>query len=576
MAHVDGRGWLKYDERAAYIAELAEEQALTLDVILAPNATEHDIDRFEYLRKELARVNRVHRGEHDVLYYGMTYFAEDANPDNPDNLIPAGVGVENAADFHRILSQLFDDIATGVQTTNVAWACPRRHGKTAWISNIFLSHQVVYRHRKYIVLFSETTDVAGDFITWTRYQLKLNAMLRADFGEILDIRPSKNELDNKYEFITSSGTKVEAKGLATQSRGLRFGANRPDLFILDDLESKDSTNTPELIDKSKRWFNEEMLPALSKYGICIYLGTILCYGSLLHYVIEERKDFKSRLFGAVKKFADNEMMWEEWRRIYRQDDEEAVNYAKEYFLANEEEMVRGSNVLWSEEFPYYDLMLIQEDGGPKAFAQEYQNTPTDEERQIFKPEYFHFFNEEELADKDLEWYAGIDLAMGGQKGDYSVIVSIAKNINTGVCYVFDRYMARVHPNVLIDEAVARTLRYQYDGLGVEAVMAQEFFADSLATALQERGYPGHSRITKIKSRTRKNIRIESMLPDIQNGKLRFHENLKNSMEQFEMYGVGIRWDDFPDAVHMAYSTAQAGQGFVQMVRTPERWSRGRR
>lgn len=573
MAHVDGRGWLKFDDRAAYIAELAEEQALTLDVILSPNATEHDIDRFEYLRKELIRVERVHRGEHDVLYYGMTYFGEDGNPDNPDNLIPAGVGVENAADFHRTLSTLFDDIATKVQKSHVAWACPRRHGKTAWISNIFLSHQVVYRHRKYIVLFSETTDVAGDFITWTRYQLKLNTMLRTDFGEILDIRPSKNELDNKYEFITSSGTKVEAKGLATQSRGLRFGANRPDLFILDDLESKDSTNTPELIDKSKRWFNEEMLPALSKYGICIYLGTILCYGSLLHYVIEERKDFKSRLFGAVSEFADNDELWNEWRNIYREDDEEAVSKARDYFLAHQDAMLEGSKVLWGEEFPYYDLMLIQEDGGPKAFAQEYQNTPTDEERQIFKPEYFHFFNDDALVDKNLQWYAGIDLAMGGQKGDYSVIVTIAKNIDTGVCYVVDRYMARVHPNILINESVMRTLKYQYDGLGVEAVMAQEFFADSLATALQEKGYPGHSRITKIKSRTRKNIRIESLLPDIQNGKLRFHEKLRNSMEQFEMYGVGIRWDDFPDATHMAYSTAQAGQGYVRTVRTPSRWGR---
>src|SRR5699024_11326791 len=88
-------------------------------------------------------------------------------------------------------------------------------------SNIFLIHQIVFRHKKYIVLFSETTDVAGDFITWGRYQLKLNNKLREDFGELLHVQPSRNESDNKYEFITSSKIKVEAKGLGTQTRGLR-------------------------------------------------------------------------------------------------------------------------------------------------------------------------------------------------------------------------------------------------------------------------------------------------------------------------------------------------------------------
>src|SRR5690606_15065185 len=114
----------------------------------------------------------------------------DANPANGDNLIPAGVNTENAVEFHKQLTDLFDGIIRGEISEHIAWACPRRHAKTAWISNIFLCHQVVYRHRKYIVEISDTTDVAGDFITWTRYQLKFNNKLRLDFGELLDVRPS--------------------------------------------------------------------------------------------------------------------------------------------------------------------------------------------------------------------------------------------------------------------------------------------------------------------------------------------------------------------------------------------------
>src|SRR5690625_84184 len=279
-------------------------------------------------KEELIRLKRINRAEYDVLYFGMEYFSEDGNPNNPDNLVPEGVNVLNAAYFHKQLTEMLDNVTRGYADRHIAWACPRRHAKTAWLSNIFLIHQVVFRHKRYIVLFSETTDTAGDFITWGRYQLKLNEKLREDFGELLHVQASRNELDNKYEYITSSNIKVEAKGLGTQVRGLRHGSSRPDLFILDDIESDESTSTADQITKAKAWFNDSMLPALAKGGIVIYLGTILCYGSLLHYVLEERRDFESRKFSAIRSFSGRADLWDEWRRIYREDREDATERAR--------------------------------------------------------------------------------------------------------------------------------------------------------------------------------------------------------------------------------------------------------
>ena len=376
---------------------------------------EYDLIRLETVLDELERMESIHRSEHDVLYFGMTYFSEDGNPGNGDNLIPEGVNVSNAAYFHRLLADMLNNVTSGKARKHVAYACPRRHAKTAWLSNIYLLHQVVFRHRRYIVLFSETTDVAGDFITWGRYQLKLNEKLRQDFGEILDVRPSKNEVDNKYEYITKSGTKVEAKGLGTQTRGLRHGASRPDLFILDDLESDESTNTPELIEKSKTWFREEMLPAMAKEGICIYLGTILCYGSLLHYVIEERKDFESKKFAAIINYADRDDLWETWRSIYRSDIPNATDEARKFFEERKQEMLEGTEILWEGYWSYYELIEIRENDGIKAFNQEYQNNPTDEERQIFRPEYFQFADKSDLDNEPLQFFGGIDFAMGKEK-----------------------------------------------------------------------------------------------------------------------------------------------------------------
>ena len=570
MAYVDGR-WLEYDERQRLIYEYEEEAKLLRSLIETGHAMDYDLGRLEFLLDELDRIRRVHRGETDVLYFGMSYFSEDGNPDNPDNLIPEGVNASNAANFHKELASMLDDVAAGRVQRHIAWAVSRRHAKTAWLSNIFLVHQIVYRKKRYVVLFSETTDVAGDFITWGRYQLKLNEKIREDFGELLHVKPSMNESDNKYEYITSSGAKVEAKGLGTQTRGLRHGSTRPDLFILDDLESDESTNTPELIEKSKTWFREEMLPAMSKDGLCVYLGTILCYGSLLHYVIEERRDFESRKFAAINRFSDREDLWSEWREIYRSDDKEATDKALAFYEENKAEMLKGTEILWPGYWSYYELICIRENDGIKAFNQEYQNNPTDEERQIFKPEFFSWFADDDLSDKNIRFYGGIDFAMGKEKGDYSVIVTIAKNEDTGVCYIYDVFMERCHPDVLLRKAVEYTFKYQYEMLGVESVMAQEWFADKLREELRNQGYPSDTRMKYVGQRTRKSLRIESLLPDVQNGNLRFNRTLpSDALAQFELYPMHAH-DDFPDAVEIAYRTASQGTFVMRTISSGNRW-----
>lgn len=562
MAYINGK-WLDRPAREKHLKALEEHANLLFALVDDGLATDYDITELESVANELERVKRVNRGEHDLMYFMIEYFSEDGNPNNPDNLIPKGVNVLNSADFHKTLCNLLDNITKGVQRTHVAWSVGRGHAKTAYLSNGYLCHQVAYRLRQYIVEISETTEVAGDFISWTRNQLKYNEKLREDFGVLLHEQKSQNLKDNNTEFITLSGTKVEAKGIGTQMRGLRHGNTRPDLFLLDDLESKGNTNTPELIENSKRWFREEMLPALSRKGMCIYMGTIVCFDSLLDYVIKERRDFVSTKFPAVLSWADNENLWNKWREIYRSDDPEAGQKAQAFYEENENEMLLGTKVLWEGMFSYLDLMKIREENGVKAFNQEYLGNPTDEERQIFKPEEMHYFIDSDLYGKDLEYYCGIDFAMGKEKGDFSVIATVAKNKATGICYVTDIFMERVHPDVLLKTAVQKALQYQHDIIAVEAQMAQEWFADKLGEELRKFGYPANTRLKQVKQRTRKSLRIEALLPDIQNGKLRFRESHRALLEQFEMYPMH-KHDDGPDAVSMAFSASKNAYGTVRV------------
>jgi predicted phage terminase large subunit-like protein len=564
VAYVNGE-WLDANKRLVLINKLKKNIKMFKELMARDEMTEVDYDSMDHDLTLLERLQRVHRGQEDFLYFMYEYFSEDRNPENPANLIPAGQTYETAADFHRELAGLMNAVNAGRTNDKIAWSVGRGHAKTAYLSNGYLAQQVVYRLQKYIVLVSETVDVASDFIQWTTYQLKNNRKLREDFGELMPLKKTINTVDNKNEFVTTSDTKVEAKGVQAQVRGLRHLDTRPGLFLLDDLESKTNTNTPELRQKNKDWFTTEMLPALAQGGQCVYMGTIVHYDSLLNYTIKERRDFTSRNFPAILQWAEREDLWEKWRAIRRSDKEEAAEEAKQFYLENEADMLQGTRVLWPEWYTYLDLMQKREDNGARAFNQEYLGHPIDEESQVFSMDKFYFY--EELPD-NLEYFAGIDLAMGKERGDYSAIVVLGKSPN-GVFYVVDVYLKRVHPDVFLKDAVKIVLKWQLSGLAVEAQQMQEWFADSLTTALMAHGYPAKTRLKSVKQRNRKELRIESLLPVIENSTIKFSKYHRLLLEMFELY-PDHNHDDGPDALHMAYDIANSKFAFVRRSRKRSR------
>ena len=569
MAYVNG-DWLDRVARAARIDILTDRVRKLKALYDRGDATDGMVDTMVADIDELKRLKRVHRAEHDMLYFTYEYFSEERNPGNPSNLIPTGQRMDDAADFHRELCAMLDEVTRGGVDTNIAWSVGRRHAKTAYLSNSFLCHQLVFRMQRYIVEVSETTDVAGDFITWTRFQLKYNDKLRQDFGVLLHERASMNELDNKYEFITATGAKVEAKGVGTQMRGLRHLSERPGLFILDDLESNDNTNTKELRAKNLHWFRSEMLEALGFGGMAIYMGTIVHYDSLLNHVLTKRRDFKSRKFPAILDWSAREDLWQQWREIYNADDPQAKEKADAFYAEHEREMTEGTRVLWPQMYTYKDFMEKREDIGSRAFNQEYLGNPVDEESQVFDPEKFVYYVDSDLDGVDLTYFAAVDLAMGKERGDYSAIITLAKREESQVAYVIDAHIVRQKPDEFMQEIIDRTFEYQYEALAVESQQFQEWFAEKLTEELQKRGYPAHTRLKQVKQKLRKALRIEALEPEINAGRIRFKRDQRLLLEMLELY-PNHNHDDGPDALADAYKIAKEASATVRTVKHMNRW-----
>ncbi|WP_245640061.1 phage terminase large subunit [Paenibacillus dakarensis] len=573
IAWVNNR-WLKRPEREAEIHRLRtlrdaiyDEEAGTfkIDITLLPP---DDLRIIDEQMSELERLERINNAENDLLYFCYEYFGDYYNADNDGNWIP--IEIEHAPQFHREICEIMN----GVTNDKVAVAAPRSHAKSSFLSKGNPLHEIVYRRRKYVIIISETPTVATGNLDWLALQLKSNAKLRADFGPLLSVKQQENPKDNSSEFIAwepreGGGqrllARVEAASTGQALRGRNWNGVRPDLIICDDLEGKKNTNTDLLRQEMRDWFTQVVVPLgdpAGKKTALIYMGTMVHHDSLLRYVMESRSDFKTRLFRAVIQWPARMDLWEECRQVYTdRDNPDRAEAAEEFYHANKAEMDGGSIVLWPEVQPLWTLMTWKWNNGSKAFNTEYMNNPVDEENMIFNPANFTYWDDKvrEIINEyprrnhdEYEISLGVDFALGKTRGDYSAITVAAKHRKTGTIYVIDSYGERIHPDKFIAVITEKVLRWQPDIIAAEAQAAQEFFVDTLAKELARVGYPAHSRLKKVHQRSRKEMRIEMLLPLIESKELQFSRKHALLLEQFELYGTGTH-DDLPDSCEMAVS-----------------------
>jgi hypothetical protein len=106
------------------------------------------------------------------------------------------------------------------------------------------------------------------------------------------------------------------------------------------------------------------------YTDYIYVGTIKHKESLLSWVLYENPTWKSKIYKAVISFAERDDLWADWEGIITDlslEKGERVNKAREFYKAHEEEMLKGTKVLWPAKWPYYDLMVKRISEGSAAY-----------------------------------------------------------------------------------------------------------------------------------------------------------------------------------------------------------------
>jgi len=108
------------------------------------------------------------------------------------------------------------------------------------------------------LIVSETIDQACDRLRSIKNELETNETILEYLG------PQTGVTWHEAKIVLANGVCIQAAGRGKSLRGMKHLQYRPDFVFLDDIESDESINTPEAIDKVVKWYYSTLIPALAR------------------------------------------------------------------------------------------------------------------------------------------------------------------------------------------------------------------------------------------------------------------------------------------------------------------------
>lgn len=504
-----------------------------------------DLAKYHETLKALQKVKRIQAGFEDIMTFAKQYFT--GSP--PHDLLKADTP---SPPFHYELTKTLRDAVLHPYTQKIAVAAPRSHAKSTIVTNIFPIWCVCYLddvQEYFWAIIGASQDKAKQFLDTIKSELEDNELLIEDFGKL------KGPTWNALEIITANGVKISAHGAGEALRGMRFGSYRPSV-LLDDLETDDSVQTPERIDKLYNWLDRTVLPLGDpKRSKFFMVGTILHYNSVLNQVLNNRPDWKALKYKAISKFPERMDLWNQWEEMMHNRTEGdnpmvaariARDKAMKFYEENKDEMHRGAEVLWPERMDLLSLMEIRS-AKRLAFNSEYQNEPVDEDSRIFNQ--IHFYEPSEVDIDKLEIFGACDPSLGKSKrADPSVILTAGRDPRTGIVYVLDVDVRRRNPERLIQDIFAKAQAYNYKKFSIETIAFQQFLKDEISKRSAELGI--YLPVVEYRPGTsKKEVRIAGIEPMISNGYIRILPTQQDLIEQLTYFPKAAH-DDILDCLVM--------------------------
>ena len=384
--------------------------------------------------------------------------------------------------------------------------------------------------KKFIIILSQTEQKARQHLQNIKLELEGNEVLRKDLGPFDE---EKNQWGSTALIIKKFNAKIMIGSVEQSIRGLRFGENRPDLIILDDVEDTTSVRTQEGRNKTYDWLTGEVLPAGDKETKVIAVGNLLHEDSLLKRL--ERNIENGEIDGVYREYPiinkDNQPLW-----LGKFPTLEDVEIERRKVM---------SNVAWARE---YLLKIVNNEDQPikREWVQYYDLLP---------PDNFHTY-----------YATGIDLAISlKDSADYTAMVS-AK-----ICGRGDKLRIYILSNVINKRMTTQEILEQAKLVSASLHRGKLFIEDngfqiSFVDHLKRQNYPAEG----VRSVSDKYGRLTSVSFLVESGKV-FFPKIGAEALIHQLLGFGTeKHDDMVDAFSLLLGKivekdCQLGSRFIMSV-----------
>lgn len=415
----------------------------------------------------------------------------------------------------RALEKARKQVEAG-QKARIILEVPPRHGKSE-LATIKFPAQTLGLHPDWpIIVSSYSAELAEDFglktrdiINDERYSAIFTANLRSDTTA-------------RGRWLTSEGGGYTATGVggAITGRGFKIG------IIDDPFKNREEADSEIIREKVWNWYTSTFYTRQEGISAIIVICTRWHLDDLVGRLLQQQED-------------------SEKSGVKEHDTWEVIRFPA---IAEEDETYRkAGQPLWQDKFPLPILENIKNTVGVYDWSSLYQQNPILSENAEFKKEWFKYFEESELAGKNLRYTTTVDLAVSkDDAADNVVIRTVAKEQDNPNWYLIEESAGHLDPLQTIDAIFYHQQKYRSE-VYLETVAYQKALKYFLEEEQRKRQIYFVVNELKRNNVQSKEIRIRGLVPLYKAGVI-YHRRSDVELEREALQFPKGKHDDRLDAL----------------------------
>lgn len=447
--------------------------------------------------------------------------------------------------FHK---DLYSDLLFE-NNSGALWMAFRESAKSS-LAKIKIIHAICYNYKHFINWTSFDQKKAEGNLFDVVIELQTNQRILADFGQLFfdESIEKKSKKKSIGEFITNNNIKVKAYSTGQSIRGEVYGAYRPDLSILDDIETiktiPSEAKTRQVIE-----YVDELLSGLGGSADVLVLANKISNTGSIKYIEDKVKNLDDWIIRDIPVMINGEIVW------------------KDKYVGTNEEAKRINAKIEDKQKRKVSLQAKKELLGETAYNREMMNQPLSDKDREFKWSWLcHFYIPEEIEKRVRNRYITIDVADSKEREDrksrgvpdYTGITVVDWDVEN-YWYVVYAKRERVNLPELIEKIFWLWEMYKPIKIGVEKRAFEDQVNPYILQKSEEIGiYPVVEELEH--GGTRKEDRIRGALQGrCQAGKIKFIKDAKDNTDdlRMELY-------DFPKAT---FDDCSDGLAYIEQIGT---------